>query len=116
MNKTETKSATNVVNPVTRPTSHKMLADAIVNKFKGVTAIDLTDEKGKVLSESELKKKGCVFATIHVSRNLGNSKMKATHRVSGEINPFVSGNPGVDLRDKQQLMDFFNSVVVKEIP
>ena len=83
------KTASNVANPVTRPTSHKMLGDAIVNQFMGIAAVDLTDEMGQVLSETELKKKGCVFATIHVSRNLGKSKMKATHRVTGEINPFV---------------------------
>ncbi len=89
MNKTETKTAKTVVNPITRPTSHKMLGDAIVNQFMGIAPIDLTDEMGRVLSETELKKKGCVFATIHVSRNLGKSKMKATHRVTGEVNPFV---------------------------
>lgn len=85
----ETITKTSVVNPIVRPTSHKMLADTIVNKFKGIGPIDLTDEMGKVLSENELKKKGCVFATIHVNRNLGLSKMKATHRITGEVNPFI---------------------------
>ena len=86
--KTKTITAATVVNPITRPTSHKMLADAIVNRFKGVAAIDLTNEMGEVLSESDLKKKGCVFATIHVSRNLA-STMRAKHRITGEVCPFT---------------------------
>lgn len=89
-----TKTATNVVNPVTRPTTHRSLADAVVNQFMGIAPIDLTDEMGRVLSETELKKKGCVFATIHVSRNMGKSKMKATHRITGEVNPFVTTGRG----------------------
>jgi hypothetical protein len=76
---------------------HSVLANELVNRFKGVQPIiliEITDEHGKlIIGEDELKKRGATFATALVERDLSGS-MRATHRETGEDNPFKKTKQG----------------------
>lgn len=70
---------------------HAILANEFVNRFAGkepIAIIEITDENGKLIfNEDELKKRGAVFATADVVRDLSDS-MAAKSRINGEDNPF----------------------------
>lgn len=88
-------TATKTANPIVE-LSHRFLGDLVVNRFMGIAAISvdgLIGPNGQVLSESELKKKGVVFASITVNRNLADS-MKAKHSITEEVCPFRTTGRG----------------------
>jgi hypothetical protein len=71
------------------------VANRISNSFHGITPKILGQlEQGLVLySELELRKKGCTFATIEVSKDCAkDSQFRATHRITNETNPFRKGS------------------------
>ena len=76
--------------------SPEQVVKSIDSAFHGLTPTVLQQlSSGKVsFSELALRDKGCVFGTIKVNKDLGKSSMKATHRTTGEINPFVATGRG----------------------
>lgn len=78
--------------------SPEQIVKSLDSAFHGLTPTVLQQlSTGKVsFSELDLRNKGCVFGTIKVNKDLGKGAMKATHRTTGEINPFVATGRGAN--------------------